>query len=246
MLGPVETVDEIDSTNRVLLERARAGEPHGRVLVADHQTAGRGRLGRAWEAPPGASLLASVLLRPDLEVADASLVTMAAGLAAVDACSGVAGVRPTLKWPNDLVIDRPDGTRKLAGLLAESLVEGGRLAALVVGIGLNVNWPHPLPAALDGIATALNHETGHDIDRRTVLEAWLGAFAHRYDRLDRGVIDDYRSACSTLGRRVRVERHDDVLEGMATDIDEAGRLLVEMAGTVHTVTIGDVVHLRPI
>src|SRR4051812_27340870 len=109
-----------------------AGAPEGLAAVADHQTAGRGRLGRAWVAPPGASLLLSVLFRPDLAPERLHLTTAAVALAAAEACEAVAGVLPVLKWPNDLLV----GDRKLAGVLAES-----RLPAVVVGIGLNVNWP---------------------------------------------------------------------------------------------------------
>src|SRR5688572_11936703 len=98
MLGPVELVDEVDSTNRVLLERARAGAPHGLVLVADHQTAGRGRLDRRWEAEPGAALLVSVLLRPDVTPDRLHRVTMAAAVGAVDACRELAGVGVSIKW----------------------------------------------------------------------------------------------------------------------------------------------------
>ncbi|MCZ7534797.1 MAG: biotin--[acetyl-CoA-carboxylase] ligase [Acidimicrobiia bacterium] len=123
---------EIDSTNRYLLDEAAASAPEGLVAVADVQTAGRGRLGRRWEAPSGASLLASALLRPDLPAERLHLVTVAAGVAAARAVADLAGIRAGLKWPNDLVI----GGRKLAGLLAET--PGGR--ALVVGMGLNVKW----------------------------------------------------------------------------------------------------------
>src|SRR5690349_15935960 len=124
----VRWVDETGSTNHDLLAAARAGEPEGLVLVADHQSAGRGRLGRVWEAPPGASLLMSILLRPVLGLADAHAVTAAVGLAAAYACEAVAGFRPGLKWPNDLVV----GPRKLAGILAETNLQGDRLDALVV------------------------------------------------------------------------------------------------------------------
>src|SRR5215213_8668179 len=189
----VRWVDETDSTNSRLLEEARAGAPEGVVLVADHQTAGRGRLGRRWEAPPGSSLLVSVLVRPDVPVDRGHLVTMAAGLAASDACQAVAGVRPGLKWPNDLVVD----DAKLAGLLAESVVEGDALRALVVGMGLN------LTAAPAEGATALADHTAAAVDRRTLLDAWLTRLDARLDGLDE-VLADYRPRCATLGRQVRV------------------------------------------
>ncbi|MCU1354411.1 MAG: birA, biotin-(acetyl-CoA-carboxylase) ligase [Acidimicrobiales bacterium] len=244
MLGPVETVDEIDSTNRELLRRAAAGDAEGVVLVARHQTDGRGRLDRRWEAPPGASILVSVLLRPDLPVEQLHLVTFAAGLAAVAASHAGAGVRLGLKWPNDVVVDGPDGARKVAGLLAEGHVQGGRVDALVVGMGLNVNWSTPVP----GDGAALNQLAGGAVDAGAVLDAWLADLEARYRSLADGrgraeVVEDYRRACTTLGRRVRVELPDGDVEGDAVDVDELGRLVVDTPAR-RSFAVGDVVHLR--
>src|SRR5262245_23342989 len=125
----VRHLASIDSTNRYLLDEARAGAAAGLVAVADHQTAGRGRLGRSWEAAPGSSLLVSVLLRPDLAVDRLFLLTLAAGLALADAIAAVAAVSAGLKWPNDLVVD----DKKLAGLLAEADLSAGAARALVIG-----------------------------------------------------------------------------------------------------------------
>src|SRR5439155_18288114 len=120
---------DLDSTNRQAADLARAGAPEGVVVVADHQTAGRGRLGRAWEAPPGSSLLMTVLLRPALDAARLHLVTMAVALAAADACAEAAGFAPALQWPNDLVVQ----DRKLAGIIAEACVEGSAPPRAAVG-----------------------------------------------------------------------------------------------------------------
>jgi BirA family biotin operon repressor/biotin-[acetyl-CoA-carboxylase] ligase len=226
----------------VVLELARAGEPEGTVVVADHQTAGRGRLGRTWQAPSGSSLLVTLLLRPTLPVADVHLVTIAAALAAADAADAVAGVRPSLKWPNDLVIERDGTTRKVAGVLAESLVNGAHIDAVALGMGLNVQWPDELPEELASIATALNHECGHDVDRDAVLDAWLARFGERYAALDAdALVEEYRGACVTLGRDVRVELANETFEGRATDVTREGHLVVGE----RVVTAGDVVHLRP-
>ena len=226
----VRWVDEVDSTNRVLMEEARAGAAYGEVLVADHQTAGRGRLGRTWTAPAGANLLVSVLLRPpeSMSVDQAYRLTMAAGLAAAAACEAVAGVRPGLKWPNDLEVD----DRKLAGLLAESVVAGRTLEAVVVGMGLNVAW------APEGAACL-----GPDVDRGRVLDAFLAAFGSELADLD-GVAGRYRGRCSTLGRQVRVELPDGSVEGVAAAVGPDGRLEVDVDGRRRTFTVGDVVHLR--
>src|SRR5687768_7800540 len=187
--GDVRRVDEIDSTNTALLAEAKAGAAEGVVLVADHQTAGRGRLGRSWAAPPGASLLVSVLLRPSIALDQAHRLTMAAALGAATACEEVAGVRPALKWPNDLIV----GDHKLAGLLAESVLSGRTLEAVVVGMGLNVGWAPPGAARL-----------GPGVDRRRLLDVFLEGFEVELDDLA-GVPARYRSRCSTIGRRVRVE-----------------------------------------
>ena len=241
MLGPVELVAEVDSTNRVVMERARAGAPAGLVLVADHQTAGRGRLGRVWEAPPGSSLLVSVLLRPDVPVDQTHLLTMAAALAAAEACEQVAGVRPSLKWPNDLLLGDPE--RKLAGLLAESDVRGETAEVVVLGMGLNVNWPDEIPAGLGDVATSLNHHTGRAVDRDELLRGWLASLDRRLGALDK-VRDEYLDRCGTIGRRVRVDRAAGALEGAAVGIDGEGALLVEVDGRRERIEAGDVVHVR--
>ena len=204
---------EVDSTNRVLADLARAGAPDGVVVGAEHQTAGRGRRGRTWEAPPGASLLVSVLLRPA-----PALVTLAAGLAAAGACEAVAGVTVGLKWPNDLMV----GEAKVGGILAEAVA-----GAAVVGLGVNLAWAPPGAARL-----------GTDVDRRALLNAYLTGLDAPGDVLAR-----YRDRCTTLGRRVRVELPDEAFEGVATDVDDAGRLVVEgrpiAAGDVLPLSVPD-------
>lgn len=236
MLGPVELVAEVDSTNRVLAARARAGAAHGTVLVADQQSAGRGRLGRTWEAPAGSSLLVSVLLRPALAPEQAHLVTMAAGLAAAEACEAVAGVRPALKWPNDLLV----GDRKLAGLLAESILDGGRVEAVVLGMGLNVQWLGTVPAG--GID--LTEAAGRPVDRLTLLWAWLERLERRCADLGERTMVDYRAACGTIGRDVRVEQAGGQTVGRAVAVGDDGRLVVEHPGGTLVVTAADVVHVR--
>jgi BirA family biotin operon repressor/biotin-[acetyl-CoA-carboxylase] ligase len=244
MLGPVEIVDEVDSTNRVLVERARAGAPHGSVLVARHQTAGRGRRDRRWDAPPGASLLVSVLVRPQLPVDDLHLVTFAAGLAALDACSAEGLPGASLKWPNDVVIDVEGEAQKLAGLLAESVLERGAPTALVVGMRLNVNWGEPPPAG----GAALNRLLGRPVASDELLGRWLAAFEDRYARLGTAsgrslVRDEYRAACSTIGRLVRIETTNGAVEGVPANVDDAGHLVLQDG---RSYAVGDVVHLRPV
>ena len=247
----VRWVEHTGSTNADLLAEARTGAPEGVVLVADHQGAGRGRLDRTWSAPPGSSLLVSVLLRPTLAAEDLFLVTQAAGLAAIEACAGVAGVEPGLKWPNDLVHPSAHGIRKLAGILAESVVEHGKVTALVVGMGLNVNWPEPLSGELASTAVALSGIVSRPIDREELLVAWLGGFDRRLSDLDSGdgrrrLLDEVRSRSVTLGQRVRIEQSGQTLRGTAIAITDAGHLVVEPAegGEPVEISVGDVIHAR--
>lgn len=235
---------EIDSTNTYVMAQARQGAPEGLVAVAEHQTAGRGRLDRRWESPPGANLLASVLLRPGCEPDDVHLCSGAVALAAADACAEVAGVDPVLKWPNDLLV----GGSKLAGVLAEADFEGTRLRGVVVGIGVNVAWPGPAEAGgtcLDDVA-----DSAQPVDKGVLLRLLLEGLARRRPLLDEGagrrtLADEVRRRCATLGRRVRVTLPGEELTGVACDIDDAGHLVVETGSGRRGVGAGDVVHLRP-
>jgi BirA family biotin operon repressor/biotin-[acetyl-CoA-carboxylase] ligase len=239
----VRWFDEIDSTNSYLLERARQGDPEGLVAAADHQTAGRGRLDRRWESPPGANLLASVLLRPDCNPDDLHLCTGALALAALDACAEVAGVEAQLKWPNDLLV----GSAKLAGVLAEAEFSAGP-PAVVAGIGLNVAWSGPLDAG----GTCLDDLSEHaPLDRKVLLERLLASLDGRRPLLDQGrgrlqLADEVRARCATLGQEVLVILPSGEFSGRAVAIDEAGRLLVDTAGGQRPVTAGDVVHVRAV
>jgi BirA family biotin operon repressor/biotin-[acetyl-CoA-carboxylase] ligase len=224
-------LDRVDSTNRVAADAARAGRSEGLVVVTDYQTAGRGRLGRRWEAPPGSALLASMLLRPTgLAPERSHLVTSAVGLAAVAACRSEAGVEADLKWPNDLLI----GERKLAGILAERVGD-----AVVVGLGLNLSVAPPGAATLDEAA-------GRRIDRDRLLDAVIGALDGRYDAWDE-VASEYARSCATVGQRVRAECPGGrVLVGTATGVDLDGRLVVVAAdgGEPVALAAADVTHLR--
>jgi len=260
----VRWVAETGSTNSDALALARQGEPEGIVVVADHQSAGRGRRSRTWVAPPGGSLLLSVLLRPPAAVAGAA--TMATAVALAEAVERVAGVRPGLKWPNDLVVGPDD--RKLAGILAEadwpagSTISGGyrapkphERAVVVVGVGINVTWPDPdalggLLAELSATAVALNW-VAPLVDRVDLLVGFLRALEARYAGLvadgPAATLAEWRTRSATLGRRVRVDLGADDVEGRAVDVTDEGHLVVETTeGTRRTLAVGDVVHLRPL
>jgi BirA family transcriptional regulator, biotin operon repressor / biotin---[acetyl-CoA-carboxylase] ligase len=213
-------VAETGSTNTDLL--ALSDCPDRTVLVAGHQTAGRGRLDRTWDAPPGANLLTSILFRdvPD----DPGQLTRSIGVAAVDAVAAVVGVEARLKWPNDVLLDG----RKLAGILAQRSPDG----AVVVGIGLNVHW------APEGAA-----RLGPDVEPLTVLTELLRAL--RSQGTD--IHERYRALLDTLGRRVRVELPSGDIVGRAVDVARDGSLhVVDECAITHHVDAGDVVHLRDV
>ena len=239
----VHWLGEVDSTNTYVLDRARQGAAAGLVAVADHQTAGRGRLDRRWESPPGANLLASILLRPACSGEDVHLGTGAVALAGADACGEVAGVEPTLKWPNDLLFEGA----KLAGVLAEAEFRGPSLRALVVGIGINVAWPGP--PEFHGTCLDDVRRSEQPVDRSNLLGHLLQALEPRCALLEDSagrqvLVDEVRRRCGTLGQEVRVDLGGQVLTGRATSIDGSGRLVVETAGGAQAIGAGDVVHLR--
>jgi len=215
----VEWVAATASTNDDVLATADR-RPDRSALAAGHQTAGRGRLGRRWDAPAGTNLLVSLLFQtvPD----EPGELTRRVGLAAVAACRDVAGAEAVLKWPNDVLISE----RKVAGILAQV----GASGAVAVGLGLNVGWaPHGAARLGDGI------------DPLTVLRSLLAAF----DALPADVTPMCHRALSTLGRRVRVERLDGATVGVATDVEADGRLVVvDDCAITHRFHVGDVVHLR--
>lgn len=232
----IRRFETIDSTNTWVLEQARNGAAEGLVAVADEQTAGRGRLGRSWIAPPGSSLLMSVLLRPvALPVERLHLATAAVAMAGADALSQVAGVDAELKWPNDLLV----GTRKLAGVLTE--VEAD---AVVVGIGINCTWPDELPAEIADVAVAANHVAGRPVATGDVLDRLLPALARRLDDGWDAVAAEYASRCATVGREIRVELTEESFAGTATAVQDDGALLVDTDRGPRRVIAGDVVHLR--
>jgi BirA family biotin operon repressor/biotin-[acetyl-CoA-carboxylase] ligase len=240
----VRWVDETGSTNADLLELARQGAPEGIVLAADHQTAGRGRQSRSWVAPPGSSLLVSVLLRPDSS--EVNRCTMSLAVAAAEAVDAVAGFAPRLKWPNDLVWpgDGSAPDRKLAGILAEVDWSGADSGpAVIAGIGLNCNWPDDVPDELVDVMVSVNHVTGRAVDRQQLLHE----LATRLDRWygNDNVVEQWRARSATLGRRVRVDLLSETVDGVAVELGPEGHLIVQRDdGQTREIAVGDVVHLR--
>lgn len=254
----LEVVDEIGSTNAELLSRATRGATDRSVLLAEYQASGRGRLGRAWTAPPRTQVAMSVLLRPGaVSPTLFGWLPLVTGLAVRDGLVAAGGVDATLKWPNDVLVDG----NKIAGILSEmTAVPGGgdfgvRLPALVVGMGINVSLtreqlpvPHATSLALVGGVT----------DRDDIARAVLEALARRHMQwreCERGsgstisdeLMAEYSDACSTLGADVRVLLPGDVVRtGRADHVDRDGRLVVVTSGGELSVAAGDVTHVRPV
>jgi BirA family transcriptional regulator, biotin operon repressor / biotin---[acetyl-CoA-carboxylase] ligase len=235
----LEQYAAIGSTNTRAVAWARADAPDGALVIAEEQTAGRGRLGRRWHAPPGSALLLSVVLRPALAPAQAQRATMLCSSAAVAAIRATTGLAAQVKWPNDLVIEG----RKAGGVLTELGLAGGELAFVVVGIGLNVNLdPAGIPEAL-APPTSLRAELSRPVPRLPLLCALLQGIEARYLALREGwsPVEEWRGHLATLGQPVQVGTPDQVIAGVAEDVDADGALLVRTPeGALHTVLVGDV------
>ena len=229
-----------ESTNREARRLADAGAPEGTLVVADYQTAGRGRLDRRWEAPPGSSLLMSLIFRPELRAAQVHRLTMVCALSLLDAVESTTGLTAGLKWPNDILIN----DAKVSGILAETGISGTRLEYAIVGIGLNVNLdPAHLPADLLMSATSLSQALGKEVERRTLLRALLRSVETRYEELLAGFspYQTYMRRLETLGRQVTVELPDGPCTGVAEGVDADGALLVRVAeGSLQRILAGDV------
>lgn len=239
----IDVVEAAPSTNALVAARARAGAPEGLVVVAEHQTAGRGRLDRTWWTPPRAALTFSVLLRPGPEPVDWPWLPLLTGVSVAQALRE-SGAEVALKWPNDVLV----GGRKVAGLLAER-VETPAGPAAVLGIGLNVSTTRAeLPVES---ATSLML-AGVDLDRTDLVVGLLASLRREYDawRGPQGVPRlhaAYTGLCSTVGRRVRVDLPaGHTLLGTAVAVAEGGGLVVDTGARRVTVGAGDVVHVRPV
>lgn len=248
----VEVVPEAGSTNTDLVIRSKEGAPEGTVLVTEHQTAGKGRLGRDFTTPARVALTFSLLVRPAVTSDRLGWLSPLMGAAAVSAVREVAGVQAVLKWPNDVLVPGRERDGKLAGILAEADFSDPDRIGVVVGMGLNVFQDRDeLPVET---ATSLRAEGAVPRGREELLSAVLAAFEERYiawttvsgDAELSGLATEYRHMCTTLGRRVRVHLPGDrSLEGTATGVDDQARLLVSGPAGEQALHVGDVVHVRP-
>jgi BirA family biotin operon repressor/biotin-[acetyl-CoA-carboxylase] ligase len=229
---------EVSSTNDVAAVLAERGIEEGAVVIADMQTAGRGRHGRTWASPAGSGLYLSTVLRP--HEAALPLLTLAAGLAVGEGIYAATGLDPSLKWPNDIYI----GPRKVAGILAEAGSSAAAVPHVVLGIGINVAAA-AYPPDIAARATCLETELGRIVDRGLLATECLAALAVRYGALQRGFIDEIldawrQRAASTLGRAVEWQADGAFRHGTAEDIDRAGALLVRTATGRERVLSGEV------
>ncbi len=234
-----------DSTNRVALELGHAGEPEGAVVLAEEQTAGRGRAGRKWQSDRAAGIYVTLLLRPRLAPVQAPLLTMMAGLSARAAIEAQTGLVADLKWPNDLLL----GGKKVGGILTEMHAEPSMVRFVIVGIGLNVNQ-EKFPGELGTIATSLHIEAGKHISRLEVLVRLLREFENDYNRFLRegpaGVTQRFGAVSSyAQGKRVRVTNGTESFAGTTAGLGPEGLLQVKRDdGQIVTVISGDVAEAR--
>jgi BirA family biotin operon repressor/biotin-[acetyl-CoA-carboxylase] ligase len=244
----IDWVAETGSTNTDLVAVARRPPRREFALVADHQSAGRGRLARQWLAPAGQNLLLSVLARPRCPSPRWALATSAMAIAVVDVAAGLGSIRAGIRWPNDVVVDGGPAPGKLAGVLAELVVDAEGPAAIVVGVGLNVGWPVDADAREALVATSLAACLAELPPRETILASVLAEFEATLTIVEndpRRLRELHLERSLTVGREVRIARADGTnLEGRAVDIDEDGRIVVRASGVDEALSAGDVTHLR--
>ena len=240
----IHWLDSTGSTNDVAARLAESGADEGHMVVAEMQTAGRGRHGRIWFSPPGAGLYVSMIMRPASALSGegnpAALLTLAAGVAIAEAVRTVTGLPAEIKWPNDIVV----GMRKLAGVLAEGAVQGGALQFIVLGFGINLRTA-AYPPELSARATSIEAETGRPVDLALMLAEITAALGGRYADLLAGRFDAILGAWRQMaarvpGARVEWDSPGGVVRGLAEDVDRHGALLVRVGTKLERVIAGDV------
>ena len=238
--NPVHFVRETDSTNRWAKDLAKQGAPHGTLCVADFQSAGRGRLGRQWTAPPGSSVMFSLLLRPGLKPEKAPALTLVMGLSVALAIKAF-GYLVSIKWPNDVVING----KKICGILTEMETMGNEIGYVVIGTGINVDI-RSFPPETQDKATSLALEGDAVPDRNQVLSKVLGEFEKNFElyekRQDLSMLQEsYEALLANRDQPVRVLGKDASFEGICLGINESGALKIRTAsGEIRFVNSGEV------
>ena len=231
-----------DSTMDIAHRLATAGEAEGAVVVSEGQSRGRGRLGRNWFSPKGKGIYTSIILRPSLQLSEVPFITLMTAVALARAVESQTGLKPEIKWPNDLLFNG----KKFTGILTELNAELNRIHYLVVGIGMNVNSS---PAALPVHATSIAQELGERVDRLALARAIFSQMDRSYSQfLEEGVqpiLEGWRSFAGFLGKRIRVVTEGRTVDGQAMDVDTTGALLVRTDhGFVESVSAGEVLLAR--
>lgn len=221
--------DSLDSTNREAKVLASAGVSSGSLVVAEEQAGGKGRLGKDWFSPRGMGIWCSVILRPDVNIGQAHLITMLTAVAVASAVEKESGVKPGIKWPNDLLI----GDKKICGILTEMSAEMENINYLVVGIGINANIPlNAFPGELKETATSLSAIKNGPVSRLVLLKIFLEEFEYYYSMwLKSGflpILHEWKKRCITLNRYVKVKTLRESWEGWAEDVDSTGELILRM------------------
>jgi BirA family biotin operon repressor/biotin-[acetyl-CoA-carboxylase] ligase len=239
--------EKISSTSAVARDLTAHQDPatlHGTVIVAEEQTGGMGRLGRAW-ASPGGGIWTTIILKPRIPIDRLFMLTMVGSLAVVRAIKKIAGIGALIKWPNDIYI----GSKKVGGVITELSAEGPIVHYVLVGIGVDANVPlRDLPSRIRDTATSLSSELGHEVDRISILATLLREFELRYNQVEGGeydaIVREWKSLSWTLEHRVRIHLGTRTFEGEAIDIDDYGALIVRKdSGAVERVIAGDCEHV---
>lgn len=232
---------QTDSTNEEAYRRGMEGAEEGTVVVADQQTAGRGRRGRSWYSASEDNLYLSLLLRPNLPLERASMITLVAAVAIKRGIEAVCGLRAKIKWPNDLLL----GEQKVCGILTQLHIEAGKIGFLVLGIGINVNGKE-FPEELEGLATTLQKQLGKAVDKQALEEQLLACWWQQY-RLFLAkqnlsfLQEEYNAGLISRGRQVRVLQQNQELSGEALGINAVGELLVQCEdGHIEQIYAGEV------
>lgn len=234
--------DCIGSTNDRAKELALQGAPEGTVVLADRQSAGRGRMGRSFHSPGGMGVYMSVILRPQCKPSDLMHLTCATAVAMCDAIRQSTGLEAGIKWTNDLVFEK----KKLGGILTElALAPDGTVSHAIIGIGINCcQQPEDFSGDIRPIAASLSMVTGNTVSRAAVAAAMITALCNTQRKLlseKEAIMDAYRRRCVTLGQDISLVRGDEVRHGKALDVDPDGGLIVEFGcGKTETVTSGEV------
>jgi BirA family biotin operon repressor/biotin-[acetyl-CoA-carboxylase] ligase len=236
----------LDSTNSKAYELASRGAEEGEIVIAESQIKGKGRLGRNWFSPPNLNLYLSVILRPGIAPPQAPLITLMAAVATAEAIEKLSGLRPLIKWPNDIFL----GGRKVAGLLNEIQSETDRIHFVILGIGVNLNVDHRLfPKEIRPIATSMKQETGQTISRKEFLSSLLKQIEEWYTLYlkegDEAILNAWRDRAQIKGRQVRMTSFGETIAGRAIDVDSDGALIIETRhGERKRVVAGDVEYRR--